>query len=99
MTERLEIITSYVLPGGVCLKQFADGHLPVRCGLGWVHAPEGIIAELDGTMAGEAIPWESKAIRDEAIGQLERWPGMPEVLRARLIAYVRKSAYYQRERT
>ena len=95
MTERLEIITSYVLSGGVCLKQFAEGHLTVRTVLGWIHAPEGIIAELDGTMAGEAIPWESKAIRYEAIGQLARWPGMAEDLRARLIAHVRKSAYYE----
>ena len=100
----LHIVTTYVLPGGVGQKQVADGHITTRVTLGHIFAPDGVVAELNGEMAGaafssenQAVPWVSKATRDEAIGQVERWPGLNADLRVRLVAHMKRSAYYESE--
>lgn len=102
MAEHLHISTSYCLPGGVAQKPVADGHITCRITLGWIFAPDGIVNEEAGELAdkafsssNEAVPWVSKAARDQAIGEVERWPGLKDDLRARLIAHLKKSAYYE----
>lgn len=102
MAEHLQISTSYVLPGGVALRPVADGHITCRVTLGWLFAPDGLVNEEAGELAdkafsssNEAVPWVSKKARDEAIGEVERHPGLNEDLRARLIAHLKRSAYFE----
>lgn len=102
MAETLHIVTTYVLPSGIGLKPVADGHITARVCLGHIFSPGGVIDEEAGTMADTAfssanqpVPWVTKKVRDEAIGEVERLPGLNEELRARLITHMKKSAYYE----
>lgn len=102
MAERLEIITTYVLAGGVGQKQVQGGHVTARVTLGHIFAPDGVVAELNGELAGAAfsdspspIPWIDKATRDDAAAQIERMPGLKVEVREALVAHIRKSAYFE----
>lgn len=98
----IHVVTTYVLPSGIGLKPVADGHLTCRVTLGHIFSPGGVIDEEAGTMADTAfsssnqpVPWVSKQVRDEAIEEVERWPGLKDDLRARLIIHMKKSAYFE----
>ncbi len=104
MANTLEIITTYVLPGGVGQKAYQGGFLTARVTLGHIFAPDGLLAEMDGTLdvvfTGNAtpVPWVDRQTRDDAAAQVKRWPGLAEDIRARLAKYIRKSAYFEGER-
>lgn len=102
MSEKLEIITTYVLPGGVGQKQRQGGHLTARVTLGHIFAPDGVVAEMNGELVGAAfstspdpIPWIDKATRDDAAAQVERMAGLKDDMRQALVKHIRKSAYFE----
>ena len=102
MSEKLEIITTYVLPGGVGQKQRQGGHITARVTLGHIFAPDGVVAEMNGEMAGAAfsstsdpVPWIDNATRDDAAAQVERMAGLIDDVRQALAKHIRKSAYFE----
>ncbi len=105
MAETLHIITSYVLPGGIGQREVVDGHITARVTLGHIWAPDGVMAEMNGTMQGtdhfgassEPVPWVSKTVRDQAAEEASRMPGLKDELRDKLAAHIKRSAYYESE--
>lgn len=99
----LHIVTTYTLPGGVGLRPVADGHITCRVTVGHIWAPDGVMAELNGTMEGAAhfggdstpVPWVNKATRDQAADEAARMPGLNDEMRAKLAAHIKKSAYFE----
>ncbi|MEM7120556.1 MAG: hypothetical protein AAF563_04715 [Pseudomonadota bacterium] len=88
----------YVAPGGVAVLPFADRYLAVRVVLGHVYDPhDGLAAEVDE--GREPVPWESAAVRDEALAALldraERAEDAECSDLLRLAEHVRRTPYYE----
>lgn len=88
----------YVSPGGIAVKPFADGYATMRVCLGHVdHAEDGLAAEVAQGL--EPVPWQSEAVRGEAIEGLRRWArkseGEERSALARLIEHVMRTPYYE----
>lgn len=91
----------YVTPGGAAVKRFADRYLTMRVCLGhFDHAEDGLAAELrdSGGPGWEPVPWESEAVRGEAIEELRRRARVSSGERrselVRLLEHVRRTPYY-----
>ena len=93
MTETLEIVTTFVWPGGVSEVDLGGKRRMVRVCIGHIECPErGLIAELDGSIA--RIPWQSEQRRDDAAEALRQTHLIEEPMRTRLADHVATSAYY-----
>ncbi len=93
-------VVIFVSPGGVACKPFSDGYLTMRVCLGHIHDPEDGL-ELEVDQKREPIPWESEAVRNEAIAELKRRAKKSTGYeRSKLIAmlqHVRGTAYFQKD--
>ena len=88
----------FVSPGGVACKPFAEGYLTMRVCLGNPHDVEdGLEVQLD--RGWEPIPWETRAVRDDALAELRRRAsgaeGDARSRLVRLIEHVRRTPYYE----
>ena len=89
----IEIITTFVMPGGVAEKDLMGQRRFVRVCLGLVDNPDyGLIAEMDGQIS--PIPWESREIRDEAIERVRTSSLFDDGTRAKLIGHMARSKFY-----
>lgn len=89
----IEIITTFVFPGGCAEKDIAGQRKFVRVCLGLVNNPEyGLIAEMEGHF--DPIPWESKAIRDEATEKVRVGSLLDKEVRDKLVAHMERSKFY-----
>ncbi len=93
MSEQTSQFT-FVRPGGVATKTFADGAETMRICLGYLHDPDdGVIAEMHAKH--DPVPWQSAKIRDEAIWSVEMRGDLGEETRARLLAWIKDTPYYE----
>lgn len=93
MTEHSSQIT-FVRPGGVATKVFADGAETMRVCLGYLHDPDdGVLAEMNARH--EPVPWQSAKVRDEAIGAVERRKDLDDETRSQLVEWILATPYYE----
>jgi len=93
MTEYSSQIT-FVRPGGVATKVFADGAVTMRVCLGYLHDPDdGVLAEMNARH--EPVPWQSAGVRDEAIGAVERRIDLDDETRFRLLEWITATPYFE----
>lgn len=92
------ITVTYVSPGGVACRPFAEGYLTMRVCLGHIHHPDdGLEAEME--YGREPVPWISAATRNDAIAELRRRAKKAEgdnrSKLIRLLEHVRQTPYYE----
>lgn len=93
MTEHTSQIT-FVRPGGVATRAFADGAETMRICLGYLHDPDdGLLAEMNAKH--DPVPWQSAKVRDEAIWAVERRQDLDEKTRARLLDWIAATPYFE----
>ena len=91
------ITVTYVSPGGVACRPFADGYLTMRVCLGHIqHGEDGLQTEV--ARRRDPVPWASKKVRKEAIAELGRRvegaEGVDQAGLVRLLEHVRRTPYY-----
>lgn len=84
-----------VSPGGVLTKAFADGsHALMRTCAGYLHSQDdGLLIEM--AERREPVPWESAAVRDEAIQSIRARQDLEDRERTNLIAWIEGTPYYE----
>lgn len=92
------ITVTYVSPGGVACRPFAEGYLTMRVCLGHVyHVEDGLEAEV--ALGCEPVPWASHKVREEAIAELRRRAsgaeGEDRPTLVRLLEHVKRTPYYE----
>lgn len=92
------VTVTFVSPGGIAVKPFAEGYLTMRVGLGHVEAEDGgLMAE--AALGRQPVPWASREVRDEAIAELRRRAkaaeGEERATLVRLLEHVRRTPYYE----
>lgn len=89
----IELKTHFVFAGGVAEKDLAGQRRFVRVCLGQIENTDYVlIAEMNGEIA--AIPWESHAVREEAIERARNAEWMEPEFQERLIAHIQRSKFY-----
>lgn len=93
MTEHSSQIT-FVRPGGVATKVFADGAETMRVCLGYLHDPDdGVLAEMKA--GHDPVPWQSAKVRDAAIMAVEARADLDDETRARLLEWIAATPYFE----
>lgn len=92
--DRVTVV--YTSPGGIAVKPFADRYLAMRVCLGHIdHAEDGLMVEV----GREPVPWESEAVREEAIVEIRRRArkakGEARSALVRLLEHVVGTPYYE----
>ncbi|MFZ5962008.1 hypothetical protein ACOXXX_03575 [Thalassococcus sp. BH17M4-6] len=84
-----------ISPGGVLTRAFADGtHALMRTCAGYLHSQDdGLLVEM--AERREPVPWESAAVRDEAIRSIRARMDLEDGERADLIAWIEGTPYYE----
>lgn len=94
MSDWPEVQTCYVLPSGVATLPFEGGAITCRVTLGHINAPDtGIAEEMQST--AEPVPWRNAETRDEAITAIEARNDLGEEMRAKLLAHIRQTPWYE----
>ena len=84
---------TFVRPGGVATKTFADGAETMRICLGYLHDPDdGVLAEMKAKH--DPVPWQSAKVRDEAILMVETRGDLNEEKRAELLEWIAATPYF-----
>ena len=92
------VTVTYTSPGGIAVRPYADGYLAMRVCLGHVdHAEDGLVGEVE--RGREPVPWQDRAVRDEAIAELRRRArkseGDQRSALIKLVEHVRNTPYYE----
>ena len=83
----------YVMPSGVCVSPLKKGYKTVRVCKGILeNAETGLIAEMD--KGKDPVPWESMAVRDEALRELKALKSIKIDLKQRLIRHILATHYF-----
>lgn len=94
MSEWPEVQVCYVLPSGVATLPFEGGAITCRVTIGHIKAPDtGLLEEMETKV--EPVPWRNAETRDEAIATIETRNDLGEEMRAKLLAHVRQTAWYE----
>jgi hypothetical protein len=92
--EPLRIVTEYTTPGGIATRVFSDGGATMRVCLGQIrNRDDGLLAEMDS--GGDPVPWESLAVKREAIEAVQRRGDLDPAVRDRLTRHIRRTPYYE----
>ena len=94
MSEQLEIVTTWVWPGGCSEIELGGKRRIVRVCVGYLEDPErGLLAEMDGSIP--RTPWQSKEKRDAAVESIRQLAWIEEPMKTRLLEHVAKSPYFE----
>ena len=94
MTDWPEIQICCVLPSGVATLPFEGGTITCRVTLGHINAPDtGILDEIQ--TKAEPVPWRNVETRDEAISMIKLRGDIDEEMRAKLLAHIHNTAWYE----
>jgi hypothetical protein len=94
MTDWPEIQICCVLPSGVATLPFEGGTITCRVTLGHINAPDtGLLDEIQ--TKAEPVPWRNVETRDEAISTIKIRGDIDEEMRAKLLAHIRQTAWYE----
>jgi len=94
MSDWPEVQICFVLPSGVATLPFEGGTITCRVTLGHINAPDTGLLEEMRTKA-EPVPWRNAETRHEAIGIIETRGDLGEQIRAKLLAHIHQTAWYE----
>jgi len=93
MTEHTSQIT-FVRPGGVATRIFADGAETMRICLGYLHDPDdGVLAEMKAKH--DPVPWQSAQVRDESMRAVGARADLDDETQAQLLEWIAATPYFE----